>query len=57
MAAEDTTTTATATSVVATIGSAVEVDTLDDALDWAGRFAAECRCAQEVRLVMDDPEV
>jgi hypothetical protein len=37
--------------------SIVEVDTLDDALDWAGRFAAACRCAQEVRLVMDDPEV
>jgi hypothetical protein len=37
--------------------SIVEVDTLDDALEWAGRFAAACRCAQEVRLVMDDPEV
>ena len=37
--------------------SIVEVDTLDEALEWAGRFAAACRCAQEVRLVMDDPEV
>ena len=37
--------------------SIVEVDTLDDALMWAGRIAAACRCAQEVRLIMDDPEV
>ena len=37
--------------------SIVEVPTFDDALYWAGRFAAACRCAQEVRLIMDDPEV
>jgi hypothetical protein len=37
--------------------SIVEVATLDEALMWAGRFAAACRCAQEVRLIMDDPEV
>ncbi len=37
--------------------SIVEVDTLDDALMWAGRIAAACRCAQEVRVLMDDPEV
>ena len=37
--------------------SIVEVDTLDDALMWAGRIAAACRCAQEVRAIMDDPEV
>ena len=37
--------------------SIVEVDTLDDALMWAGRIAGACRCAQEVRVLMDDPEV
>ena len=37
--------------------SIVEVDTLDDALMWAGRIAAACRCAQEVRVLMHDPEV
>jgi len=36
--------------------SIIEVDSLDDALEWAGRMAAACRCAQEVRLIMDDPE-
>ena len=35
----------------------IEVATLDEALGWAHRIAAACRCAQEVRLVMDDPEV
>lgn len=35
----------------------VEVATHDAALEWAGRFATACRCAQEVRLIMDDPEV
>ena len=33
------------------------VSTYDDAVEWARRFAAACRCAQEVRLLMDDPEV
>lgn len=37
--------------------SIIEVPTLDDALIWARRFAAACRCAQEVRVLMDDPEV
>lgn len=37
--------------------SIVDVPTLEEALDWAGRFAAACRCAQEVRVLMDDPEV
>lgn len=37
--------------------SIIEVDSLAEALDWAGRFAAACRCAQEVRVLMDDPEV
>jgi hypothetical protein len=33
------------------------VATHEEAIEWAGRFAAACRCAQEVRVVMDDPEV
>jgi hypothetical protein len=37
--------------------SIIDVPTLDEALVWAGRFAAACRCAQEVRVLMDDPEV
>ncbi|MFM7252243.1 MAG: YciI family protein [Ilumatobacteraceae bacterium] len=36
--------------------SIVEVASLDDALAWATRFADACQCAQEVRLIMDDPE-
>lgn len=35
----------------------VQVPTRDDALAWAARFAAACRCTQEVREIMDDPEV
>lgn len=33
----------------------VDVPTRDDALAWAARFAAACRCAQEVRAFHDDP--
>ena len=29
----------------------------DEALLWARRFAKACGCAQEVRVLMDDPEV
>ena len=36
--------------------SIVDVKTREDALAWAGRFAVACRCAQEVRELMDDPE-
>jgi hypothetical protein len=35
----------------------VDVSTREDALDWAARFAAACRCAQEVREIMPDPAV
>ena len=35
----------------------IEVKTLDDALDWAARIARACRCSQEVRVLLDDPEV
>lgn len=37
--------------------SIVEVPSLDEALHWARRFALACGCAQEVRALMDDPEV
>lgn len=36
--------------------SIIEVSTRDEALQWAARFAAACRCAQEVREIMYDPE-
>lgn len=36
--------------------SIIDVPTLDDALVWAARFAAACRCAQEVRALGEDPE-
>ena len=37
--------------------SIVDVASHDEALAWATKFAAACRCAQEVRELMDDPEV
>lgn len=36
--------------------SIIEVSTDIEALDWAGRIAVACRCAQEVRKIMADPE-
>ena len=36
--------------------SIIEVPTREDALAWAARIAVACRCAQEVRELMDDPE-
>ncbi|HQC95062.1 MAG TPA: YciI family protein [Aquabacterium sp.] len=36
--------------------SVIEVPTRADALAWAARIAASCRCAQEVREIMFDPE-
>lgn len=35
----------------------VDVPTREQALVWAAKFAAACRCAQEVREIMDDPEI
>jgi hypothetical protein len=35
----------------------VDVPSRDEALEWAARFAAACRCAQEVRELMFDPDV
>ena len=36
--------------------SVIEVASRDEALAWAARFARGCRCAQEVREIMYDPE-
>jgi hypothetical protein len=37
--------------------SIVEVPSREDAHRWAAKFAVACRCPQEVREIMDDPEV
>jgi len=36
--------------------SILEVASREEALAWAGRIAEACRCAQEVREIMFDPE-
>ncbi len=36
--------------------SIIEVATREDAHEWAARIAKGCRCAQEVREIMFDPE-
>jgi hypothetical protein len=36
--------------------SVIEVASREQALAWAARIAASCRCAQEVREIMFDPE-
>ena len=36
--------------------SIIEVPSHEEALVWAARFADACRCAQEVREIMFDPE-
>jgi hypothetical protein len=36
--------------------SIIEVPSRDDALKWAGKIAEACRCSQEVREIMYDPE-
>ena len=36
--------------------SIIEVPSREEALAWAARIAASCRCAQEVREIMFDPE-
>ena len=35
----------------------IDVGTRAEALEWAARVAVACRCKQEVREIMDDPEV
>lgn len=37
--------------------SILDVPSEQEAVRWAGRIAQACRCAQEVRMLMDDPEV
>jgi len=37
--------------------SVVEVPSREEALAWAAKIAAACRCAQEIREFMPDPEV
>jgi hypothetical protein len=34
----------------------IEAATRDEALMWATKLAAACRCSQELRQFMDDPE-
>lgn len=36
--------------------SVIEVATHEEALMWAARIAKSCRCSQEVREIMYDPE-
>jgi hypothetical protein len=36
--------------------SIIEVPSREEALAWAARIASACRCAQEVRDIMYDPE-
>lgn len=36
--------------------SIIEVPSREEALVWAARIAKACRCAQEVREIMFDPE-
>lgn len=35
----------------------VDVPTREEALEWAARIAAACRCSQEVRELLPDPTV
>ena len=37
--------------------SIIDVPSREDALKWAAKFAAACRCGQEVREIMPDPDV
>ncbi len=36
--------------------SIIEVPTLEDAKAWAAKIAVACRCNQEIREIMYDPE-
>lgn len=36
--------------------SIIQVPSREDAHEWAAKIAAACRCTQEVRELMDDPE-
>ena len=58
VATDGTTTVGPAPETKAVIGgfSIIEVASLEEALVWASRIAVSCRCAQEVREIMFDPE-
>jgi hypothetical protein len=36
--------------------SIIDVPSREEALDWAARIAVACRCAQELREIMYDPD-
>jgi hypothetical protein len=36
--------------------SIIDVPSREEALEWAAKIAAACRCAQEVREIMFDPD-
>lgn len=58
VAVDGTVTTGPAPGAKAVIGGfcIIEVPSRDVAISWARRFAQACRCAQEVREIMFDPE-
>lgn len=37
--------------------SILDLESVDEARLWAARIARACRCPQEIRQIMDDPEV
>lgn len=37
--------------------SIIDLPSREEALEWAAKIAAACRCAQEVREIMPDPTV
>jgi hypothetical protein len=37
--------------------SVVDVPSREEALEWAAKLAVACRCAQEVREILPDPNV
>jgi hypothetical protein len=58
VAVDGTTTAGPVPETKAVIGgfSVIEVGSRDEAWAWAAKFAAACRCVQEVREIMFDPE-
>ncbi len=58
VATDGTTTAGPVPETKAVVGgfSIIEVSSLEEALVWAAKIAIGCRCAQEVREIMFDPE-
>lgn len=58
LAPDGTTTAGPVPETKAVVGgfSIIEVPSQEQALVWAARIAVACRCAQEVREIMFDPE-